>query len=92
MDKLDALSNDLRILHFHEKGAGLLAEDLIELGYRKIEGAELLFEPPLLNMGEFLAWLEDNNIGGWNYRSGELNREAQRDSDIKWHIKLFREG
>ena len=53
------------------------------------EGRRLVFEPPLLNMGEFLAWLKEKNIPSFNYGNGELNREAQRDSDIKWYEENY---
>ena len=35
MDGISELSNELRRLHYRDKGAGILAEELWELGYRQ---------------------------------------------------------
>lgn len=50
--RIEKLAQDLRILHFHQIGAGALAEKLIDLGYSRP------VELTLISDEEIKAWLK----------------------------------
>lgn len=83
-EAINKLQNDLHILHFHELGAGQLAEKLIEIGYRLVIPSKLT----VLSDEEIITAIESDpkRTCGWTTYISPRDRllvRTQRDFNLK---------